>query len=241
MNLNFLNSPQNSFKFKTLKSEPNILSPIESYSEGISHRAKRSGKQDTHTVAGLTIFAFMLLRSWRKSKNEIRQLKQTLENLKNVVSETCVDTFVILLCNTWFIQRTRTETQLCIYGSLLKVEQSRTDELAVQLKRALHSLKDRSATCKSFSTLLCSLKIRQTFVEQEFKKKLEECEAMNEILAQTRTQLFRTMMEQRNLHLQLCNEQRLVQTLENEKKMLITKVKEYMFNICISRWFCTRF
>lgn len=68
------------------------------------------------------------------------------------------------------------------------------------------------------------MKSNKAVLEQELKFRYEEYDSLHEIMSQTKTDLFRSMMEQRNLQSQLCKEQRLVQSLKNQNNLLINEV-----------------
>ena len=82
------------------------------------------------------------------------------------------------------------------------------------------------------------MKTNKALLEQELKLRYEEYDALHEVMSQTKTDLFRSMMEQRHLQSQLCKEQRLVQSLKTQKNLLINEVsvhKHYFavtFNSC---------
>ncbi|XP_037811047.1 uncharacterized protein LOC119603159 isoform X2 [Lucilia sericata] len=155
-------------------------------------------------MAGLKIFAFILMHVWCKGRKEIKQLKQSMEDLKNM----CM----------------RSENQIHVYSTLMRIEQSRNDELTAQLKRTLNNLKRKAESCEITAMKLSNLKTNKALLEHELKNRYEEYEALHEILSQTKTELFRSMMEQRNLQMELCKAQHCVQSLEIEKKDLTMQI-----------------
>lgn len=92
------------------------------------------------------------------------------------------------------------------------------------MKRTLDSLKQATATCENISSNLATMKTNKALLEQELKLRYEEYDALHEVMSQTKTDLFRSMMEQRHLQSELCKEQRLVQSLKTQKNLLINEV-----------------
>ncbi|KAI8126532.1 hypothetical protein FF38_08311 [Lucilia cuprina] len=164
----------------------------------------RPSRHDIRMMAGLKIFAFILMRVWCKGRKEIKQLKQSIEDLKDI----CM----------------RSENQMRVYSALMRVEQSRNSELTAQLKRTLNNLKRKTASYEITAIKLSNLKANKVLLEHELKNRYEEYEALHEVLSQTKTELFRSMMEQRNLQMELCKSQRSVQSLEIEKNGLIMQI-----------------
>ncbi|XP_046812312.1 uncharacterized protein LOC111676873 isoform X2 [Lucilia cuprina] len=164
----------------------------------------RPSRHDIRMMAGLKIFAFILMRVWCKGRKEIKQLKQSIEDLKDI----CM----------------RSENQMRVYSTLMRVEQSRNSELTAQLKRTLNNLKRKTASYEITAIKLSNLKANKVLLEHELKNRYEEYEVLHEVLSQTKTELFRSMMEQRSLQMELCKSQRCVQSLEIEKNGLIMQI-----------------
>ncbi|XP_065356129.1 uncharacterized protein LOC135950520 [Calliphora vicina] len=198
MNFNHVNA--------NLRSEYCIVCNDESFGDWCLNCASCPNRHDIRIVAGLKIFSFIILQAWRKRRNELKQLKQSMEDIK----KSCM----------------RRENQLRVYSTLMRVEQNRNDELTVQLKRTLDNLKSKTAFCESTSMKLSNFKVNKAILEQELKTRYEEYDALHEVLVQTKTQLFRSMMEQRNLQSELCKEQRSVQSLQCHKNMLLKQICE---------------
>lgn len=78
--------------------------------------------------------------------------------------------------------------------------------------------------------------LRNKMLEEQLNLKVEEIEAMNIVLEETKSQLFHAMNEIRESDSQRCNEQRKVQELENQKNHLMSEVKLLAFylNLCSS-------
>lgn len=124
----------------------------------------------------------------------------------------------------FLIQSIQIENQNRMYGTLIRIEQTRNDKLTAQLRRTLDHLKRRTKFAESISMALCDLKTKKTLLEAEVENKYDELDVVYEVLSQTKRELFNSIMEQRKLQTHLCQEQRSVQFLKNQITMLVSEV-----------------
>lgn len=124
----------------------------------------------------------------------------------------------------FLIQSIQIENQNRMYGTLIRIEQTRNDKLTAQLRRTLDHLKRRTKFAESISMALCDLKTKKTLLEAEVENKYDELDVVYEVLSQTKRELFHSIMEQRKLQTHLCQEQRSVQFLKNQITMLVSEV-----------------
>ncbi|KAI9585263.1 hypothetical protein GQX74_001110 [Glossina fuscipes] len=193
-----------------LRSEYNIIPDkgmyVDSDYNSCSECSYCKGVDDGIKTAGLKIFAMIMCHAWRKRREQLHELRRTMEELKQ--------------------GSIKAKSQLQIYNQLLRVEQKRNDELSEQVKEALNTLKNSRASYEFLSNSIANVKTDKAMLEEELKSKYEEYDALHAVLSQTKTDLFRCMMDQRNLQVQLCKEQRSVQSLENQKNKLINEICE---------------
>uniref|UniRef100_A0A1A9WBI5 Uncharacterized protein n=1 Tax=Glossina brevipalpis TaxID=37001 RepID=A0A1A9WBI5_9MUSC len=194
----------------TLRSEYNIMPDKALFGDSdynsCSECSYCKGVDDGIKTAGLKIFAIIMCHAWRKRREQLNELRRTMEELRQ--------------------GSTKAKSQLQIYNQLLRVEQKRNDELSEQLRKSLNTLKDSRASYEFLSSSIVSVKADKALLEEDLKSKYEEYDALHAVLSQTKTDLFRCMMDQRNLQVQLCKEQRSVQSLENQKNKLINEICE---------------
>ncbi|XP_039952609.1 uncharacterized protein LOC120769601 isoform X1 [Bactrocera tryoni] len=157
-------------------------------------------------VAGMRIFATIMLNAWRKRRDEVKRLMEEVNNLKR--------------------GSIKAKNQLHVFNTLFRVEQKRNDELSVQLKRSLEDINNTKSSCESLTTSLISLKADKALLEQQIQIKEQEFDGLNAILSQTKSDLFKAMAQQRELQANLSSEQRKVQALEAQKKELINEICE---------------
>uniref|UniRef100_A0A0A1XHI7 Serine/threonine-protein kinase MRCK beta n=3 Tax=Zeugodacus cucurbitae TaxID=28588 RepID=A0A0A1XHI7_ZEUCU len=157
-------------------------------------------------VAGMRIFATVMLNAWRKRRDEVKRLMEEVNNLKR--------------------GSIKAKNQLHVFNTLFRVEQKRNDELSVQLKRSLEDINNTKSSCESLTTSLISLKADRSLLEQQIQIKEQEFDGLNAILSQTKSDLFKAMALQRELQANLSSEQRKVQALEAQKKELINEICE---------------
>lgn len=125
------------------------------------------------------------------------------------------------------MQGTKTKNQLHVFNSLFRVEQKRNDELNFQLKKSLDNFNLTKSSCEGLTTSLISLKADKALLEQQLQIKDQELESINALLAQTKSDLFKSMTLQRELQEYLSAEQRKAQALEAQKNELINEVRSY--------------
>nr|XP_036225580.1 uncharacterized protein LOC106614935 isoform X2 [Bactrocera oleae] len=157
-------------------------------------------------IAGMRIFATIMLNAWRKRRDEVKRLMEEVNSLKR--------------------GSIKAKNQLHVFNTLFRVEQKRNDELSVQLKRSLEDISNTKSSCESLTTSLISLKADKTLLEQQIQIKEQEFDGLNAILSQTKSDLFKAMAQQRELQANLSSEQRKVQALEAQKKELINEICE---------------
>ncbi|XP_004526648.1 uncharacterized protein LOC101455279 [Ceratitis capitata] len=157
-------------------------------------------------VAGMRIFATIMLNAWRKRRDEVKRLMEEVNHLKR--------------------GSVKAKNQLHVFNTLFRVEQKRNNELSVQLKRSLEDINNTKSSCESLTTSLISLKADRALLEQQIQMKEQEFDGLNTILSQTKSDLFKAMAQQRELQANLSIEQRKVQTLEAQKNELINEICE---------------
>ncbi|XP_053961686.1 uncharacterized protein LOC128865385 [Anastrepha ludens] len=157
-------------------------------------------------VAGMRIFATIMLNAWRKRRDEVKRLMEEVNDLKR--------------------GSIKAKNQLHVFNTLFRVEQKRNDELSVQLKRSLEDINNTKSSCESLTTSLISLNADKAVLEQQIQIKEQEFDSLNAILTQTKSELFKAMSQQRELQANLSREQRKVQALESQKNELINEICE---------------
>ncbi|KAM7352915.1 uncharacterized protein ACRADG_005250 [Cochliomyia hominivorax] len=157
-------------------------------------------------MAGMRIFATIMLNAWRKRRDEVKHLMDEVADLKRGAI--------------------KAKNQLHVFNTLFRVEQKRNDELNCQLKRSLEDINLTKSSCESLTTTVISLKADKALLEQQLQFKEQEFESLNTVLAQTKSDLFKSMTVQRELQASLSMEQRKIQTLENQKNELINEICE---------------
>ncbi|XP_037811144.1 uncharacterized protein LOC119603237 [Lucilia sericata] len=157
-------------------------------------------------MAGMRIFATIMLNAWRKRRDEVKHLMEEVADLKR--------------------SSIKAKNQLHVFNTLFRVEQKRNDELNCQLKRSLDDINLTKSSCESLTTSLISLKADKALLEQQLQIKEQEFESLNTLLTQTKSDLFKSMTVQRELQASLSMEQRKIQTLENQKNELINEICE---------------
>ncbi|XP_065357531.1 uncharacterized protein LOC135951758 isoform X2 [Calliphora vicina] len=155
-------------------------------------------------MAGMRIFATIMLNAWRKRRDEVKHLMDEVADLKRGAI--------------------KSKNQLHVFNTLFRVEQKRNDELNCQLKRSLADIHLTKTSCESLTTSLISLKADKALLEQQLQTKEQEFESLNSLLTQTKSDLFKSMTIQRELQASLSMEQRKIQTLENQKNELINEI-----------------
>ncbi|XP_017471420.1 PREDICTED: uncharacterized protein LOC108362777 isoform X2 [Rhagoletis zephyria] len=157
-------------------------------------------------VAGMRIFATIMLNAWRKRRDEVKRLMEEVNDLKR--------------------GSIKAKNQLHVFNTLFRVEQKRNDDLSLQLKRSLDDINNTKSSCESLTTSLISLKADKALLEQQIQIKEQEFDGINAILTQTKSDLFKAMTQQRELQANLSTEQRKVQALEAQKNELINEICE---------------
>ncbi|XP_036341314.1 uncharacterized protein LOC118750690 [Rhagoletis pomonella] len=157
-------------------------------------------------VAGMRIFATIMLNAWRKRRDEVKRLMEEVNDLKR--------------------GSIKAKNQLHVFNTLFRVEQKRNDDLSLQLKRSLDDINNTKSSCESLTTSLISLKADKALLEQQIQIKEQEFDGINAILTQTKSNLFKAMTQQRELQANLSTEQRKVQALEAQKNELINEICE---------------
>uniref|UniRef100_A0A1A9UXB3 Uncharacterized protein n=1 Tax=Glossina austeni TaxID=7395 RepID=A0A1A9UXB3_GLOAU len=206
----FGTSRRRDFSPLKLRSEYNVMPDKTMFADtdynNCSECSYCKGVDDGIKTAGLKIFAMIMCHAWRKRREQLNELQRAMEELKQ--------------------GSIKAKSQLQIYNQLLRVEQKRNDELSEQVRETLNTLKNSRASYEFLSSSVVNLKTDKSMLEEELKSKYEEYDALHAVLSQTKTDLFRCMMDQRNLQVQLCQEQRSVQSLENQKNKLINEICE---------------
>ncbi|EDW11029.1 uncharacterized protein LOC6575578 [Drosophila mojavensis] len=153
----------------TIKNEHLTQLLLQGTSQLGSTRFVVNGDQDLH-IASLRIFNTIMLRSWRRRRQEVRHLTEQVEDFKR--------NFV------------KSRNQLHVYNTLFAVEKRRNETLNDQLKQ---SYMDSAKTKVSYNEL--TLLLGQTNEEkQQLAKdnafKAQEIENLQEMLQATKKELF---------------------------------------------------
>lgn len=194
-----------------LRSEYNLLPPSSKCVESpISYDSSGSTYDYCKNLepglryAGLKFFAVMMVHSWRKSKDELMKLQETIANLKRTTL------------------RSNSDIKIC--SQKMQRKEKRNYELSMQLRKAIQENKTDKTSCESMKTTIVSIRADNALLEQELKDKQEEFDALHAILAQTKTDLFNCRMDQRSLRSQLAKEHINIKVLENQNSKLINEV-----------------
>ncbi|XP_013113665.1 uncharacterized protein LOC106091629 [Stomoxys calcitrans] len=161
--------------------------------------------------AEMKIFSIIMLNAWRKRRNEVKHLSEELAELKKGAI--------------------KTRNQLHVFNTLFRVEQKRNDELSCQLKHSLQDINKTKSSCESLTTSLMSLQADKMLLEQQHQTKDQEIENLTNLLSQTKSDVFKLLAVQRELHANLAKERREVQVLKDEKTDLLSEICQLKFTI----------
>ncbi|ALC40090.1 CG5043, partial [Drosophila busckii] len=136
-----------------------------------------NSEQDVRT-ASLRIFNSLLLRSWRRRRDEVRHLGDQIEEFKRSL--------------------VKNRNQLHVYNSLFAVEKRRSDVLNDQLKQSyVDSAKTKLSYNEMSALLEQSNKEKQQLVEESVQKQ-QEIENLQELLQLSKKDLFQANAQQRD-------------------------------------------
>ncbi|XP_055917887.1 kinesin-like protein KIF20B isoform X2 [Eupeodes corollae] len=155
-------------------------------------------------LAGMKIFATIMLNSWRNRRDEVRRLKEELEQLQKKVI--------------------KVKNQVHVLSSVFRNEQKQNEKLNRQLRHASQDIQRLKSTVENLTTSLISAKADASFFEQQLHAKEQENDSLNNGIVEINSQLFKSMTQVRQLQSSLSCEQRSVQELENQKNELLNEI-----------------
>lgn len=155
-------------------------------------------------LAGMKIFATIMLNSWRKRRDEVRHLKEEVDRLER--------------------RGIKVKNQVHVLSSVFRNEQKQNEKLHRQLRHSAQDIQNLQTSIENLTTSLISAKADSSFFEQQFHAKEQECDSLNNIIVETNSQLFKSMTQVRQLQTSLSSEQRNVQQLENQKNELLNEL-----------------
>ncbi|XP_030565011.1 uncharacterized protein LOC115765533 [Drosophila novamexicana] len=135
-----------------------------------------NGDQDVR-IASLRIFNTIMLRSWRRRREEVRHLSEQVEDYKR--------SFV------------KSRNQLHVYNTLFAVEKRRNDTLNDQLKQSYMDSAKTKLSYNELNILLSQTNQEKQQLAQENAYKTQEIENLQELLQATKKELFQANTLQR--------------------------------------------
>ncbi|XP_064548560.1 uncharacterized protein LOC135435437 [Drosophila montana] len=135
-----------------------------------------NGDQDVR-IASLRIFNTIMLRSWRRRREEVRHLSEQVEDFKR--------SFV------------KSRNQLHVYNTLFAVEKRRNDTLNDQLKQSYMDSAKTKMSYNELNILLTQTNQEKQQLAQENAYKTQEIENLQELLQSTKKELFQANTLQR--------------------------------------------
>ncbi|XP_055917889.1 repetitive organellar protein-like isoform X2 [Eupeodes corollae] len=155
-------------------------------------------------LAGMKIFTTIMLNSWRNKRDEVRRLKDELENYQRKVI--------------------KVKNQVHVLSSVFRNEQKQNEKHNRQLRHASQDIQRLKSTVENLTTSLISAKADASFFEQQLNAKEQENDSLNNGIVEINSQLFKSMSQVRQLQSSLSSEQRSVQELENQKNELLNEI-----------------
>ncbi|XP_075169075.1 uncharacterized protein LOC142241215 [Haematobia irritans] len=166
-------------------------------------------KERESRMAGMKIFATIMLNAWRKRRKEVKQLTEEISELKKGAI--------------------KARNQLHVVNTLFRVEQKRNDELNSQLKYSQENLNSTKSSCETLANSIEILKSEKSLLEQQNQAKDQELENFNYLFTQSKSDLLNMMVAQQDLQRKLSMEQAEVQKLQTQKMDLINEIFELKF------------
>ncbi|KAL7740274.1 hypothetical protein ACLKA6_014535 [Drosophila palustris] len=135
-----------------------------------------NGDQDVR-IASLRVFNTIMLRSWRRRREEVRNLSEQVEEFKR--------SFV------------KNRNQLHVYNTLFAVEKRRNDTLNDQLKQSYMDSAKTKLSYNELNLLLEQINKEKIQLVQENVQKQQEIDNLQELLTITKRDLFQANSVQR--------------------------------------------
>ncbi|XP_075169793.1 uncharacterized protein LOC142241847 isoform X2 [Haematobia irritans] len=157
-------------------------------------------------MANIRFFVAVLLIMWRRRRNDVKRLVQEVEDLKKGAI--------------------KARNKLHIFNTLLSVEQKRNDELNLKLKQSDQDSNRVKSTYEGISNSIRNMKIEISLLEHENQTKNKEIEILNQLLSQSKDDLLKMSIIQRQLQDNLSMEQSKIEKLINERGQLIKETNE---------------
>ncbi|EDW04265.1 uncharacterized protein LOC6562916 [Drosophila grimshawi] len=129
-------------------------------------------QQDLVRIASLRIFNTIMLRSWRRRREEVRHLGEQVEDFKR--------NFV------------KNRNQLHVYNTLFAVEKRRNDALNDQLKQSYMDTAQIKLSNNELGILLVQANKEKLKLVEEVASKQQEIDNLQELLQITKKDLFQT-------------------------------------------------
>ncbi|KAL5281362.1 hypothetical protein ACFFRR_005014 [Megaselia abdita] len=200
-----------------ISNDGNTLESSFAISEEFYYMVHNSGQLDSEVdckMAGMKIFASIMLNAWRRRRDDVKKLTEDLNRLKRGTI--------------------KTQNKLHVLSSLFKIERKQNESLKDQVHRLNSEKRNLQIAHEKLSESNQDILLKNKMLEEQLGFKNDEIEAMNIILEDTKSQLFQAMNQVRESDSLKCVEQRKVQELENQKNHLMSefsKLKNEMVNL----------
>lgn len=209
-----------------ISSDGNTLEKSFAISEEFYYMVHNSGQLESEAdckMAGMKIFASIMLNAWRRRRDDVKKLTEDLNRLKRGVWFEAILRKKFIFWH-FCLQTIKTQNKLHVLSSLFKIERKQNESLKDQVhrlnseKRAMHIAKEELSEAHK------DILMKNKMLAEQHHLKIEEIEAMNVVLDDTKSQLFQAMNQVRESDSLKCLEQRKVQELENQKNHLMSEV-----------------
>lgn len=211
-----------------ISSDGNTLEKSFAISEEFYYMVHNSGQLDSEVdckMAGMKIFASIMLNAWRRRRDDVKKLTEDLNRLKRGVWLEVFDKKSIW--QFFFPQTIKTQNKLHVLSSLFKIERKQNESLKDQVHRLNSEKRALQISYEELGELNEDILVKSKILEEQVGFKNEEIEAMNIVLEDTKAQLFQAMNQVRESDSLKCLEQRKVQELENQKNHLMSEVRSF--------------
>lgn len=212
-----------------ISNDGNTLESSFAISEEFYYMVHNSGQLDTEVdckMAGMKIFASIMLNAWRRRRDDVKKLTEDLNRLKRGV---CF-IFWKFWSDIWtfLLQTIKTQNKLHVLSSLFKIERKQNESLKDQVHRLNSEKRTLQIAHEELNESNQDILLKNNILEEQFGFKNEEIEAINIVLEDTKAQLFQAMNQVRESDSLKCVEQRKVQELENQKNHLMSEVRFFV-------------
>lgn len=157
-------------------------------------------------LAGMKVFGFIMLNAWRRRRDEVRRLTEEI----NKVRQSSI----------------KTKNQIHVINSLFKVEQKTNDDLNTRLRRTTEEQQSMHNMYTELNKAFVELKLKYSESEKNLQIKTNDCENLNILLSDAKSEIFKAMAKERELEIALTEEQRQAMAVIQEKVALLEKIKQ---------------